>query len=503
MEQKSLTPNGEFPSSPPISEEARQKAEELKSAANQSFKEHHFLDAVNKYSQAIEVNPYQHVYYANRAFAQIKLENFGSAIQDATRAIELEPTYVKAYYRRGDARFCMGKFKEAVKDFKDAAKVAPRDPDIRRKLQECEKEIRCIRMMEALAFQDEHASEHIDISKIVVEDSYTGPRMKTIQNDETTNLVLTLEFVEEMLEEMKEQRLIHKQYAFFIVLEAQKIFKELPSLVDIEIPSDQHFTVCGDIHGQYYDLLNLFKINGLPSPENPYLFNGDFVDRGSFSVEVILTLLAFKVLYPEHMHLTRGNHESLSMNKMYGFEGEVKHKYNTTLFEVFRETFNWLPIAFVLNEKVIVLHGGLFSEDDVSLDDLRKIDRNREPPEQGLMCEALWSDPSDEKGRNPSKRGVGLAFGTDITQDFLHRNNLQLIIRSHEVKDEGYEITHDGRLITVFSAPNYCDQMGNKGAFVKFNGKDMVPHFTQFEAVEHPNVKPMQYASSFLTPFMM
>eukprot|EP01024_Parvocaulis_polyphysoides_P017727 TRINITY_DN17829_c5_g1_i3.p3 TRINITY_DN17829_c5_g1~~TRINITY_DN17829_c5_g1_i3.p3 ORF type:complete len:162 (+),score=25.99 TRINITY_DN17829_c5_g1_i3:193-678(+) len=125
-----------------ISEEVKKQADQLKAEANQLFKDHHFQEAVKKYSEAIELNPCQHVYYSNRAFAQIKLENFGSAIEDATKSIELEPKYVKAYYRRGDAKFCMGKFKEAVKDFKDAAKVAPRDPDIRKKLQECEKEIR-------------------------------------------------------------------------------------------------------------------------------------------------------------------------------------------------------------------------------------------------------------------------------------------------------------------------------------------------------------------------
>eukprot|EP01023_Acetabularia_acetabulum_P062472 TRINITY_DN7693_c0_g2_i10.p1 TRINITY_DN7693_c0_g2~~TRINITY_DN7693_c0_g2_i10.p1 ORF type:complete len:380 (-),score=59.33 TRINITY_DN7693_c0_g2_i10:832-1971(-) len=344
-----------------ISQDTQMQAENLKGEANELFSKHHFSDAIKKYSEAIALNPSNHVYYANRAFAQIKLENFGSAIQDASQAIELDPTYVKAYYRRGDAKFCMGKFKEAVKDFRDAAKVAPRDPAIRKKLQDCEKEIRCMRLMEALAFNEACTAESVDIYQMVVEESYTGPRMKTMQTGEhESSLKLTLDFVHAMIEEMRNQKLIHKQYAFFIIFEAQKVLKQLPSLVDLTIPDDQKFTVCGDIHGQYYDLLNIFKLNGFPSETNPYLFNGDFVDRGSFSVEVILTLLAFKILYPEHMHLTRGNHESLQMNKMYGFEGEVKQKYSSILFDAFREAFNWLPIAFVLNSKVLVLHGGLF-----------------------------------------------------------------------------------------------------------------------------------------------
>lgn len=116
----------------------------------------------------------------------------------------------------------------------------------------------------------------------------------------------------------------------------QAIEKELPSLVDIAVDSTSKITVCGDTHGQYFDLLHIFELNGLPSMANPYVFNGDFVDRGSWSVEVIVTLMAWKVLEPSCMHLTRGNHEALSLNKIYGFEGEVKAKYNAKLMDVFR-----------------------------------------------------------------------------------------------------------------------------------------------------------------------
>jgi serine/threonine-protein phosphatase 5 len=145
-----------------------------------------------------------------------------------------------------------------------------------------------------------------------------------------------------------------------------------------------------------------------------------------------------------------------------------------------------------------VLHGGLFSEDGVTLDMIRKIDRNQQPPESGLMSELLWSDPQKPRGRAPSKRGVGLSFGPDVTERFLKNNDLELIIRSHEVKDEGYEVEHNGQLITVFSAPNYCDQMGNKGAYINFNGTDMKPKCVSFTHVPHPAVGPMAYASPFM-----
>lgn len=148
------------------------------------------------------------------------------------------------------------------------------------------------------------------------------------------------------------------------------------------------------------------------------------------------------------------------------------------------------------------MHGGLFSTDDVSLDDLRNISRNCQPPEKGLMCELLWSDPMDAPGRGPSKRGVGVQFGPDITKEFCERNNLDFIIRSHEVKDQGYEVAHGGRCITVFSAPNYCDITGNKGAFIVLKGSHepggMKPKFTSFKEVPHPSVRPMAFANTIL-----
>lgn len=468
-----------------------------KEKANALFKDGKFGDAVEWYDRAIALDGCNAIYYANRAFAHIKLEKLGAAIADATQAIELNPKYVKGYYRRGDAQFAMGHFKQALIDLKKAAQVAPKDPDLRRKMTLCEKAYRTQKFEEALSTDETPSppvSETIDLDEMKIDDSYKGPQMKMVDGA----YVLTLEFVEDMMKEFKEQRVIHKRFAFEIILQARRIFKTYPSLVHVDVPVNEHFTVCGDIHGQYYDLLNIFELNGKPSDTNPYLFNGDFVDRGSFSVEVIITLLAFKCLYPDFMHLTRGNHETTSMNKIYGFEGEVKHKYSATMVDVFRETFCHIPLAYVLKQKVLVLHGGLFSRDDVTIAELESIDRNKEPPESGVMCEVLWSDPHPLPGRRPSQRGVGIAFGPDVSKKFLDDNNLDLLVRSHEVKDEGYEMTHDGRVITVFSAPNYCDSMGNKGAFLRFEGADMVPKFTQFQAVSHPDVRPMAYANSFM-----
>ncbi|XP_035205647.1 serine/threonine-protein phosphatase 5-like, partial [Stegodyphus dumicola] len=323
-----------------------------------------------------------------------------------------------------------------------------------------------------------------------IEDCYNGPNLENGQ--------VTLEFMRNLMETYREGKKLHRRYAYQILLDVKALFEQTPTMVEVTIPGDSKFTVCGDIHGQYYDLLNIFEMNGLPSESNPYLFNGDFVDRGSFSVECIFTLFGFKLLYPNHFFMSRGNHESQTMNQMYGFEGEVKAKYSAQMADLFTEVYNWLPLCHLLNNRVLVMHGGLFSEPGVTLNDIRQIDRNRQPPEKGLMCELLWSDPQPQRGISPSKRGVGVQFGPDVTEEFLSKNNLDYIIRSHEVKAEGYEVTHNGKCITVFSAPNYCDTMGNKGAFITMKGKDMKPNFVTYSAVPHPNVKPMAYASSLL-----
>lgn len=174
------------------------------------------------------------------------------------------------------------------------------------------------------------------------------------------------------------------------------------------------------------------------------------------------------------------------MNRAYGFEGEVKDKYNDTAYELFQTAFCALPLAYVIENKVLVLHGGLFSQDGVTLDDIRNINRFREPPsDMELMTDLLWADPQKENGRGPSKRGQGLSFGPDITEKFLDDNKLEMLIRSHEVKAEGYEIEANGRLVTVFSAPNYCDYANNLGAFIIFEN-DMKPTYKKFEAVPHP-----------------
>ena len=441
---------------------------------------------LSRYTEAIELDGSNAVYYSNRAFAQLKLENLGCAIQDASVSIELDSGYVKGYYRRGSAYLQLGKLREGLADFRRVCRLRPSDPDARRKLRECEKSLQKLRFEEAIGYVETAPVDYPDWRSMEVEEGYEGPRCPESG--------VTAEFVREMVAWFADQKMLHRRYIYQLLEASEEVLKRHGTVMDVPIPEGAHFTVCGDVHGQYYDLMNIWELNGMPSVENPYLFNGDFVDRGSFSCECIIALMAFKCATPSCMYLTRGNHETKNMNKIYGFDGEARAKYGDLAADLFARVFQYLPLAAVLEEKVMVVHGGLFSRDGVKLDDIRAVDRVGEPADEGIMCEALWSDPQEMPGRSPSKRGVGVAFGPDVTNEFLSNNGLSMLVRSHEVKDEGYEETHGGKCVTVFSAPNYCDQMGNKGAFIRF-GHDCVPQYTTFTHVPHPDVRPLAYAA--------
>ncbi|XP_063456493.1 serine/threonine-protein phosphatase 5 isoform X1 [Pan paniscus] len=485
MAEGERTECAEPPRDEPPADGALKRAEELKTQANDYFKAKDYENAIKFYSQAIELNPSNAIYYGNRSLAYLRTECYGYALGDATRAIELDKKYIKGYYRRAASNMALGKFRAALRDYETVVKVKPHDKDAKMKYQECNKIVKQKAFERAIA-GDEHKRsvvDSLDIESMTIEDEYSGPKLEDGK--------VTISFMKELMQWYKDQKKLHRKCAYQILVQVKEVLSKLSTLVETTLKETEKITVCGDTHGQFYDLLNIFELNGLPSETNPYIFNGDFVDRGSFSVEVILTLFGFKLLYPDHFHLLRGNHETDNMNQIYGFEGEVKAKYTAQMYELFSEVFEWLPLAQCINGKVLIMHGGLFSEDGVTLDDIRKIERNRQPPDSGPMCDLLWSDPQPQNGRSVSKRGVSCQFGPDVTKAFLEENNLDYIIRSHEVKAEGYEVAHGGRCVTVFSAPNYCDQMGNKASYIHLQGSDLRPQFHQFTAVvSHPSGPP-------------
>jgi len=281
---------------------------------------------------------------------------------------------------------------------------------------------------------------------------------------------------------------------------ATAVLHDEPTLLELDAP----FTVCGDVHGQFYDLVNLIEQAGHPSSTS-YLFLGDYVDRGYFSVEVCFLLFCLKVSYPNSFYLLRGNHESRQMTNAYTFKMECAKKYSMEMYEKFMYAFDCMPLAATIRCKnmgtFFCVHGGL-SPDIETLDDIKKLNRFDEVPDDGPICDLLWSDPVLEEDMDIKEflkfsyddnveRGLGKMFGYRAVANFLHKNLILAIIRAHEVQEEGcleHSFTRTDRkipmVITLFSAPNYCDMYSNKGAFMKFY--DSKYEIYQFESVPHP-----------------
>ncbi|XP_012675198.1 serine/threonine-protein phosphatase with EF-hands 1 isoform X2 [Clupea harengus] len=417
--------------------------------------------------------------------------------------------------------------------------------------------------------------------QILVPDSYTGPRLSFPLSVADTNSLLSA---------FKEQQTLHGRYVLQLLHETKKFLKQMPNVIYLSTSYAKEITICGDLHGRLDDLLLIFYKNGLPSAENPYVFNGDFVDRGKKSMEILIILFAFVLLYPDHMHLNRGNHEDHIMNLRYGFTKEVMQKYKThgrDILQLLQDVFSLLPIATVIDNKVLIVHGGI--SDKTDLDFLSSIERDKvksalrlpkrsleqvglrgggsrqgwakqdspctqsrarkrkchltnqgscastsssssssslcsprlssrnssrhhapspclpspsdvlqvpfldsfvsitppEPPREELewrqIVDILWSDPKSQNGCSPNTfRGGGCYFGPDVTQNLLEKHGMILLIRSHECKQEGYELCHDGQVITIFSASNYYEEGSNRGAYVKL-GPELVPRFFQYQ----------------------
>ncbi|XP_035508036.1 serine/threonine-protein phosphatase with EF-hands 1 [Morone saxatilis] len=432
---------------------------------------------------------------------------------------------------------------------------------------------------------------------IAVPESYTGPRLSFPLSVSDTNTLLSA---------FKEQQTLHARYVLQLLYETKKLLKQMPNIIHLSTSYTKEITICGDLHGRLDDLLLIFYKNGLPSAETPYVFNGDFVDRGKKSVEVVMLLFAYLLLYPDYMHLNRGNHEDHIMNLRYGFTKEVMQKYKThgrEILQLFQDVFSLLPVATVIDGKILIVHGGISDQTDLdflstierhkvksalrfpkrSLEQLdisqscrqmkrmrstdcsrpsssRSHSKNQKTPNQrkrrcrlsrqdsaastsssssssssaSSLCsprtpscltprpcpsspsmpytvsvlqvpfldslssvpppsppqherewkqivDILWSDPKTQEGCSANTfRGGGCYFGPDITQRLLLQHGLQLLIRSHECKQEGYELCHGGQVITIFSASNYYEEGSNRGAYIKV-GRELVPRFYQYQ----------------------
>ncbi|KAF7657448.1 hypothetical protein LDENG_00026920 [Lucifuga dentata] len=428
--------------------------------------------------------------------------------------------------------------------------------------------------------QDAEWERYFCYKNIEVPDIYSGPHL---------TFPLTVEQVAGLVEAFRNKKQLHSRYVLQLLLEMWKLLRMLPNINRVSTCHSKEITICGDLHGQLDDLLLIFYKNGMPSLEKPYVFNGDFVDRGKDSIELVLILFSFQLLYPGEVHLNRGNHEDHIVNLRYGFTKEVLTKYRlhgNRILKLLQKIFSWLPLATVIDQKVLVLHGGISNSTDLSV--LAKLDRHKyesalRPPkktqkslteidsdtdddvwsinkflnrrasltypktlgshnsfhnrslqdfsdrikinmndelesqkqnfhifnpslqkdlapsassdsplestdtddadeEWKQILDLLWSDPMSQEGCIPNEvRGGGCYWGPNITEDFLNKHNLQLLIRSHECKQDGYEFCHNRKVLTLFSASNYYDVGSNRGAYVKL-GPDLVPYLIQYQA---------------------
>lgn len=247
-----------------------------------------------------------------------------------------------------------------------------------------------------------------------------------------------------------------------LISNVKDILMRQPIMLRLDAP----IKICGDIHGQYFDLLRMFEYGGYP-PDSNYLFLGDYVDRGQQSIETICLLFAYKIKYPDSFHILRGNHETDSINRIYGFFDECKRRYSIRIWKQFCDCFRFLPVCALINNRIICMHGGL-SPDLDDVESIASIERPCEVPDEGLLCDILWSDPDHDlaDGWRRNDRGVSFTFSESVVEEFLRSQDLDLICRAHQVVEDGYEFFADRGLVTIFSAPNYCGEFDNAGAMM-------------------------------------
>ncbi|KAH9740700.1 serine/threonine-protein phosphatase PP2A-4 catalytic subunit [Citrus sinensis] len=323
--------------------------------------------------------------------------------------------------------------------------------------------------------------------------------------------------LDEQIAQLMQCKPLSEQEVRVLCEKAKEILMDESNVQPVKSP----VTICGDIHGQFHDLAELFRIGG-KCPDTNYLFMGDYVDRGYYSVETVTLLVSLKVRYPQRITILRGNHESRQITQVYGFYDECLRKYgNANVWKIFTDLFDYFPltalflsscqasmsylsvncqrgctivlttdqyccyttpfiiIAIMVESEIFCLHGGL-SPSIETLDNIRNFDRVQEVPHEGPMCDLLWSDPDDRCGWGISPRGAGYTFGQDISEQFNHTNNLKLIARAHQLVMEGYNWGHEQKVVTIFSAPNYCYRCGNMASILEVD--DCKGHtFIQFE----------------------
>ncbi|OHS93122.1 Serine/threonine-protein phosphatase 4 catalytic subunit 2 [Tritrichomonas foetus] len=273
-----------------------------------------------------------------------------------------------------------------------------------------------------------------------------------------------------------------------ICRQVQKIFSSEPTILEVYSP----VTVVGDIHGHILDLFRILNKCGMP-PFRKYLFLGDIVDRGEFSIETLIVIFLLKIVYTDHIYIIRGNHEFDYLCQQCGFFTEVvKYYEEPTVYNSCINVFGHIPLAAKINNSFLCVHGGI-GPSFTSLDKFYSIKKPFDDfGDDDFIDSVLWSDPStDVEQYAPSSRGSGYFFGAEATKEFCEKNHIKMIIRGHECVNDGFEYHFDQKLITVFSASNYCGLVGNKAAVLEIISTDKLvthdfpplPYLNRYEAL--------------------
>ncbi|KAL4474133.1 hypothetical protein ABPG72_002858 [Tetrahymena utriculariae] len=274
--------------------------------------------------------------------------------------------------------------------------------------------------------------------------------------------------LDKCLERAKEGLKLKELEIKLLCMKIKEIFVNENNVKRIRAP----VTLVGDVHGQFYDVQEIFRVGGDP-PYTNYLWLGDYVDRGYYSVEVITLLFLLKLKYPERMTLIRGNHETRSVTQNYGFQVECIQKYgdSSKIWEYYTDSFDFLPLGCIIDTSIFCVHGGL-SPNIETIQEVSMLDRFQEIPREGPYTDLMWSDPSSDKdhtGFMLSERGAGYLFGGDVVEKFLHVNGLIHLARAHQLCTDGFQVLFDDKLSTVWSAPNYMYRFKNKASILEID----------------------------------
>uniref|UniRef100_A0A8B9XT85 Serine/threonine-protein phosphatase n=1 Tax=Bos mutus grunniens TaxID=30521 RepID=A0A8B9XT85_BOSMU len=323
-----------------------------------------------------------------------------------------------------------------------------------------EKEPGLVTRLFGSSIQDKDRQDYLGL--IEIPDSYCGPRLQ---------FPLTFTDIDLLIEAFKQQQILHAYYVLEVLFETKKVLQQMPNFTHTNTSPSKEITICGDLHGKLDDLFLIFYKNGLPSVTNPYVFNGDFVDRGKNSMEILMILFVSFLVYPNDLHLNRGNHEDFMMNMRYGFTKEILHKYKLhgkKILQILEEVYTWLPIGTIIDNEVLVIHGGISESTDLNL--LHRIERNK------MRSVLMPPIPMDgDRAEKKNKLGTAtVALGIRTSGSF-----------SEQLTKQEWE-----QVITVFSASNYYEEGSNRGAYIRMSS-GTTPRFFQYQITKATCFRPL------------